>query len=129
MKPLVTLVLVLFVAGCANISNLIPEKYDPIEFNRLAEINVVARNPIANIPVWCHPTELKLLNFHTSVLEVYAKNTLKPRIAEIYTELNSLASELYHREDPSEAYCKIKRQNIAELTDQALAVFGNRSKK
>lgn len=126
MKNITLLLCALFVAGCAN---LIPEKYDAVEFNRLAELNVMVKNEVQQSPVWCHPAELNVIDYQSTVLAVYAQHTLKPRIAEIYAEINSLARELNRRQEPSEAYCRIKRKNIGELTDQALAVFGNRSKK
>ena len=129
MKNFLIAVGVLLVAGCTSLSDWIPEKYDSVEFSRLAELHVIATSSMAKSqPVWCHPAELSVLHYQAEVLSVYARHTLKDNIAEIYLGIADLASELVQREEPSEAYCRIKRNNIAELTERALAVFGNRSK-
>lgn len=117
------------VAGCANITNWIPEKYDSVEFSRLAELHVITTSSLTTgQEVWCHPAELSVIHYHAEVLSVYSKHTLKQNIAEIYSEIANLTEELINRDEPSETYCKLKRRNIAELTERALEVFGNRSK-
>ena len=117
------------VAGCANITNWIPEKYDSVEFSRLAELHVITTSSLTTgQEVWCHPAELSVIHYHAEVLSVYSKHTLKQNIAEIYSEIANLTKELIDRDEPSETYCKLKRRNIAELTERALEVFGNRSK-
>ena len=129
MKNFLIAVGLLTVAGCANLTDWIPEKYDSAEFNRLAELHVVASSLLSRSqPVWCHPAELSVITYHTQVLTVYAEHTLKNNITEIYVGIAVLTQELVQRQEPSEAYCRIKRQNIAELTERALEVFGNRSK-
>ena len=128
-KVLVTIGLIFAVAGCTSISDWIPEKYDSVEFSRLAELHVITTSSLTTgEDVWCHPAELSVIHYHAEVLSVYSKHTLKENIAEIYSGIADLTEELIERDEPSEAYCKLKRRNIAELTERALEVFGNRSK-
>ena len=128
-KLLTVIAVTVIFAGCSNLSNLIPEKYDAVEFNRLAELHVITKGSARDQMVWCLPSEIKYIRYNSEVLAVYAEHTLKPRIAEIYAEIADLARELAARKEPSEAYCRIKRNNITELTRSALEVFGTRSKK
>ena len=128
-KSIALVMVTLMFAGCTNLGNWIPEKYDAVEFNRLAELHVISSGKVRDDMVWCLPSELKYIRYNSEVLAVYAEHTLKERIAEIYTEIADLATELATRKDPSEAYCRIKRNNISELTYRALEVYGQRSKK
>ena len=128
-KTLVVVATAVMFAGCSNLGNWIPEKYDAVEFNRLVELHVITKGSARDQMVWCLPSEIKYIRYNSEVLAVYAEHTLKDRIAEIYAEIADLAEELASRKDPSEAYCRIKRNNISELTQSALEVFGTRSKK
>lgn len=109
-------------SGC-GIMNYIPEDYDGNEFMKLAELSV-----LSEISEGCDPAELKGMRYQSAVLLKYSTYTLKENIAEIYYGIHSLAVELDDRENPSAAYCRIKRQNIAKLTNEAMAVFGERKK-
>ena len=129
LKTLALVLATAMFAGCSNLGNWIPEKYDAVEFNRLAELHVIATGSARDQMVWCMPSELKYIRYNSQVLAVYAEHTLKDRIAEIYAEIADLAQELASRQEPSEAYCRIKRNNISELTYRALEVYGQRSKK
>jgi phage host-nuclease inhibitor protein Gam len=92
----------------------------------LAVLKVLSDNPTLNN--YCNTDDLNKIKFETQVLQVYSENALNTNIADVYTEIASLASELSDRQDASQAYCRLKRQNITEATDRALAVFGRRKK-
>jgi uncharacterized small protein (DUF1192 family) len=111
--------------GCATIGKYIPSKFDNVEFGNLAELHVVATKPsVAND--WCAEKDLKKMAHLSDVLAVYSKHRLNENIAGVYAEINSLTNELKNREQPSAAYCKIKRQTIGKVTEDALNVFGDR---
>lgn len=111
------------VASCG----IIPDDFDNVEFDRLAELNVLASAPLDG-KNWCGGADIGMLNFNAKVLAVYSEHTLNENIANIYLEIADLTQELHDRKDPSEAYCKIKRNNIANATQKALDVFGGRRK-
>jgi len=119
MKHLVLLPL-LFLAGC----NLLPSDFDNVEFDRLASLNVMSIHPVTDD--WCRESELKRMNYVSYILKIYSKYRLNANIAEIYSEIHSLTAELAEREDPSNTYCKLKRNNIHKATTKALEVFGGR---
>lgn len=109
----------LALSGCG----LIPSKFDNVEFGYLSELRA-----ISTIEESCNSEHFKQMKFLSSVLVVYSENTLNENIANIYKELDSLTTELSNRENPSEVYCKIKRENIAVASDNALEIFGKRRK-
>ena len=66
------------------------------------------------------------MNYRSFYLHTYSKNRLNENITEIYKGLHGLTTELVERENPSDAYCRIKRTNIHNITSSALEVFGDR---
>jgi len=114
----------LVLAGCAGFSfNRLPNKFDGVEYRDLVELNVLSQ--------WsetCASPELERMDYLGRILKTYSSGTLNDDVAEIYNEVSSLASELRARENPSETYCKLKRNNITEATNKAIEVFGGRSK-
>jgi hypothetical protein len=125
-KVLMIIPMLLVVTACQGLSKYIPSGFDSAEYNRLAVLKVLSDNPTLNN--YCNTDDLNKIKFETQVLQVYSENALNTNIADVYTEIASLASELSDRQDASQAYCRLKRQNITEATDRALAVFGRRKK-
>jgi hypothetical protein len=113
----------ILLTGCSSIQNLMPSNFDNAEFMQLSEMRTAA-----DWSPTCHPGEIKRITYISRTLQTYSGNTLNPNIAKIYSEINSLAEELYKRENPSEGYCKIKRKNIVVAIDSALEIFGGRVK-
>lgn len=114
----------LFLASCADLKRWIPSDFDNVEFDSLASLYVVAVQPATED--WCKGSELLYLERQSAKLELYSKYRLNTNIVDVYTEIHSLASELYNRESPSNVYCKLKRGNIADASEKALKVFGGR---
>ena len=119
--------MIVLVAAVVASCSLIPDDFDNVEFSRLAELNVLASEPLDG-KNWCGSADIGMLNYNAKVLAVYSEHTLNENIASIYSEIADLTQELYSRENPSNAYCKIKRNNIANATQKALDVFGGRRK-
>lgn len=119
MKTLSVLLLSILLSGCS----LIPSKFDNVEFGYLSELKAVS-----TLDRTCNKEHLERMKFLSSVLMVYSENTLNENIANVYLEINDLTSELISRENPSVAYCRLKRENISSVTNQALEVFGKRRK-
>ena len=113
----------ILLSGCSSIQNFMPSNFDNAEFMQLAELKTAA-----NWSTTCHPGELKRMAYISRTLNTYSANTLNANITNIYDGINSLVEELYARENPSEGYCKIKRQNIVLAIDSALDTFGGRVK-
>ena len=124
-KRLVFLLSILFVTGCANIAKWVPSDFDNVEFGKLAELHVLASDPLDG-KNWCGSYDIGMMHHHAKVLSVYSKHRLNENIKNIYTAIHDLTKELKDREEPGEAYCKIKRQGIANISEQALATFGER---
>lgn len=119
------LTLSFLIAGCSSIGKLIPSKFDNVEFGKLVELNVIASSPLVG-EEWCRENDLNRMAFISKQLKVYSEHRLNANISEVYTEIDSLVTELANRESPAPAYCKIKRTNIAKVTTKALDVFGGR---
>mgnify|MGYP003321955839 FL=1 len=118
-------VLAMLVGACSTVSKYIPSDFDSTEFGRLAELHVVASQPLDG-ENWCGTLDLGTMWYHASILAVYSEHRLNENIAGIYDEILSLTTELKDRENPSEPYCKIKRTNISKITNDALMIFGDR---
>ena len=114
---------VLIVSGCANWGDYIPEEFDGNEYMKLAELSV-----LSSLSETCDGVELASMRFNSAVLMKYSEGTLKTNIAEIYAGIHGLTVELTERENPSDAYCRIKRGNISKLVDEAMDTFGDRKK-
>ena len=124
-KILIMGVLAIFISACSSIAKYIPSDFDSTEFGRLAELHVVASQPLDG-ENWCGTLDLGTMWYHASILAVYSEHRLNENIAGIYDEVLSLTTELKDRENPSKPYCKIKRTNIAKITNDALMIFGDR---
>lgn len=115
--------LLLALSGCANIGKFFPSDFDNVEYGKLVELNTIAIMPAKT---WCNPSSLNQMNYRAQYLHTYATHRLNTNIAEIYAGIHGLTSELAEREKPSEAYCKIKRTNIHDITTTILETFGDR---
>ena len=113
----------IMVSGCANFKDYVPEDFDGNEYMKLAELSV-----LSELSESCDGMEIASMRFNSAVLMRYSEGTLKENIAEIYAGIHDLTVELTERENPSAAYCKIKRGNISELVDEAMDTFGDRKK-
>ena len=124
-KRLAFLLSMLLVTGCANIAKWVPSDFDNVEFGKLAELHVLASEPLDGSN-WCGRADIGMMHHHAKILSVYSEHRLNDNIKNIYTAIEDLTRELKDRKDPSEGYCKIKRQGIANISEQALATFGDR---
>ena len=115
--------LALLLSGCANVSKYLPSEFDNVEYGKLVELNVISIMPQSS---WCTKSTLSQMNYRAMYLHTYAEHRLNSNIAEIYAGIHGLTSELVERKEPSEAYCKIKRTNIHDITSTALETFGDR---
>lgn len=113
-------------AGLNNIANNLPDRFDNVEFAYLVELNVISSNAFSDD--YCRDSELKRMHYNASILEKYSEKTLNINTSDIYKQIKDLTQELVSRQDPSQSYCKIKRENISEVTDNALTIFGDRLK-
>jgi hypothetical protein len=115
----------LVVTGCANIAKWVPSDFDNVEFDRLAELHILASEPLDG-KNWCGSYDIGMMHYNARVLSVYSEYRLNQNITDVYTAIQDLTQELKDRENPSEGYCKIKRQGIANISKQALETFGDR---
>lgn len=113
----------IMISGCANFKDYVPEDFDGNEYMKLAELSVVA-----DLSDTCNGMEMTSMKFYSAVLMKYSEGTLKENIAEIYAGIHALTVEISERENPSPAYCRIKRANISTLVDEAMDTFGDRKK-
>lgn len=119
MKHLTTFLILIAITGCG----LSPSRFDNVEFGYLSELRA-----ISTLEESCNQEHIDEIKFLSAVLKVYSKNTLNENITRIYAEIHDLATELAERENPSNVYCRIKRENIAVASDNALEIFGKRRK-
>lgn len=120
------LLFVISITSC-SFGQFIPSGFDNVEFDRLAELNVISK-PSSDKQEWCNKEKIERILVQSEVLSVYSRYTLNSNIAEIYKEINDLADEMSQKETPSAMYCKLKRQSIHDITEKALEVFGGRIK-
>ena len=116
---------ILLITGCSSIGKWIPSDFDNVEFGKLAELHVLASEQLDGVN-WCGRADIGMIHHHAKILSVYSEHRLNDNIKNIYTAISDLTQELKDRKDPSEGYCKIKRQGIANISEQALATFGDR---
>tara|TARA_B110000967_G_C18875545_1_gene558056 strand:- start:2080 stop:2427 length:348 start_codon:yes stop_codon:yes gene_type:complete len=114
------LVIFLLSSGCS----FIPDNFDNQEFGYLAELNVAASITVSP----CATDELMEINKLSSILSKYSEHTMNANTSSIYAKINSLTSELVNRTEPSNTYCNMKRKSIAEVSNEAMSVFGTRIK-
>lgn len=124
-KLILGLVLVTFLGGCSSLGKFIPSKFDNVEYGKLVELNVIAISH-GRTQEWCNASILNQMKYRAEWLHTYSKYRLNANITEIYKGLLDLTTELKDRENPSEAYCKIKRTSIHDTTTNVLSVFGSR---
>lgn len=122
-KALLGLVLVSLLTGCSTIGKLIPSKFDNVEYGKLVELNVISTMAPGG---WCQESAIQQMNYRAVWLQTYSKYRLNENIAKIYEQIGDITKELNERENPSEAYCRIKRENIHKITAETLQVFGGR---
>jgi len=128
MKVLITLLFILSLSGCAVANKYMVSPFDNVEYGKLVELNTTASTPNGPEKSWCNSLELQMIHYYAKYLATYSKHTLNSNIANTYQEIYSLSEELYTRKNPSNAYCKIKRNNIFKVTTSALEVYGDRRK-
>ena len=130
-RNLAILLTAVYLSSCSIIDK-IPDKFDNQEYAYLVELNVTSTHSST-----CDIEEIVYMDHLAAVLEKYSEHTLNKNTTEIYAEIRSLTRELVSRADarelvdrasPSEAYCKLKRNNISKVTNETLSVFGNRRK-
>lgn len=100
-----------------------PSRYDNVEYMHLVYLNIASDSQTG-----CNHLENESILFYSRVLTQYSKHTTNKNIADTYNKIQALAQELNDRKEPSAAYCNIKKETIKTLTDQALEVYGGRSK-
>jgi|TARA_R110002074_G_scaffold280675_1_gene452035 hypothetical protein len=123
-KNILLLASVLILGACSTIGKYLPSDFDNVEYGKLVELNVVSA--MGEDGLWCMKPVLSQMNYRSFYLHTYSKNRLNENITEIYKGLHGLTTELVERENPSDAYCRIKRTNIHNITSSALEVFGDR---
>lgn len=126
MRSAVFFVLLTFMlAGCSALGKLIPSKFDNVEYGKLVELNVLTTAHVS-AEDWCNKAIINQLNYRAEYLHTYSTYRLNANIADIYKGIYDLTQELKEKENPSDAYCRIKRQSIQKITTETLSVFGSR---
>ena len=125
MKGFVSAVLLISLSACAGITNLIPDRFDNVEYYAVVTLNVNA----AELKTKEECTRPEAVLLRAKVLSKYAEGTMNQTNQDIYSELDSLVTELYARENPSNVYCKMKWQNIENVSNDILILSGKRIKK
>ena len=112
----------LLLVGC-GITNLIPDRFDNVEYGMLVSLNVdaIVSNGSCDIGEDTYKNAL--------FLKRYSEGTMNNTGQNIYKEIYSMVEEFYLRENPSRIYCKMKWENIQVVTDKAIELSGNRIKK
>lgn len=123
MKILGFIALALLISGCSSLMNLIPDRFDNVEYAHLVSLNVDAEVSKESCAVDIETYKSALF------LKKYSEGTMNKTNNEIYSEIESLVAELYNRKDPSLVYCKLKWKNVIEATDAAIVLSGKRIKK
>jgi hypothetical protein len=125
MNKIILATTIIMLSACSSLTKWIPSDFDNVEFDRLAELHVLASEPLDG-KNWCGSMDIGMMNYHAKILKVYSEHRLNQNIEKIYDAIFDLTTELRDRENPSEPYCKIKRTGIANITEQALVTFGDR---
>lgn len=120
MKYNIIITLTLLLSGCG----LIPSKFDNVEYMHLVYLNLASDNQDG-----CNHIENESMVFYSKFLYTYSEHTTNENIHKTYGEILSLAQELAKRENPSDAYCNIKKKTIKDLTSKAIEVYGGREKE
>lgn len=122
MKNIVMSIGILLLSSCA-VMDLIPDKFDAVEYGALVNLGVIAENSTD-----CDPMKMESAWVQSAFLEKYSEHTMNDNNHQIYVQIHDLVSELKKRQEPSPAYCRIKWGNISTIVEEALAVSGSRMK-
>lgn len=125
MKNILIGLFAVLTVGCSSIGKFVPSEFDNVEYGKLVELSVLSLSH-GSTEEWCKSSMISQMNYRAEYLHTYAKHRLNDNIVEIYKGIHDLTLELKEKENPSEAYCKIKRTNIHNVTNNVLSVFGDR---
>ena len=125
MKGFILGAFIVMLSGCNAAMNLIPDRFDNVEYYAVVTLNVNA----AELKTKEECTRPENILVRARVLSRYAEGTMNQTNKDIYNELDSLFTELYARENPSNVYCKMKWQNIENVTNDIVTLSGKRIKK
>lgn len=124
-KIVIFTLLVMGLAGCSTIGKFMPSNFDNVEYGKLVELNVLSTIH-SKKEDWCNAGILNQMHYRAEYLRTYSTHRLNANITSIYEGIHGITKELKERENPSDAYCRIKRQSIQKITTETLAVFGSR---
>jgi|TARA_A100001515_G_C4586992_1_gene214837 hypothetical protein len=119
MSKVKVFLLCFFLSSCG----LIPDKFDNIEYMYLVNLNLLATDSKG-----CSHMDATSMLYYSRFLQRYSQGTLNNNTEDIYNQIHSLTKEYYSRKNPSEGYCILKKETIAEITDEAIQTFGKRLK-
>ena len=123
MKNIMIFGMALFLVGCESVANLVPDRFDNVEYAMLVDLNVDAMMSNGSC-------EFSETTYRKSLfLKRYSQGTMNKTSQNLYREVHSLVEEFYQRENPSPIYCKMKWENILVVTDKAIELTGSRIKK
>ena len=122
-KNIFLITALVLMTSCSTIGKFLPSEFDNVEYGKLVELNVLSNMPQDD---WCKKSIINQLNYRAQYLHTYAEYRLNTNIVEIYKGIHGLTTELVDKKEPSQAYCRIKRTNIHDITSTALEVFGDR---
>lgn len=120
MKTLWVAALCLYLSGCGALQP--PARFDGVEYQHLVYLNITSDNDQG-----CDAAESGIMNFYARVLVRYSAHTTNQSIRKTYADIQSLTEELLQKHTATDTYCNLKKQNIKQATEQALAVYGGRS--
>ena len=116
-----TTLLLFTVAGCAVMDKL-PDKFDSMEYGELVRLNLISEQTTCSIE------DIKQAYKMAAFLDRYSDHRMNSNNQKIYDQIFDLVAELENREAPSDAYCRIKWQNINSVTGSALEESAKRSR-
>ena len=110
----------LALASCSTLFDFFPDQFDDVEYEYLTLLHLSADKQS------CDALTLTTMSTYSNFLVAYTEYRNNAGTKEIYQGINDLVEELAAREKPSAGYCRIKTNNIAQLTDTARSVFAKR---
>ena len=119
MKKLLIVVLAMSVSACSLLGK-IPDRFNEVEYGYLAELKTSVS--------WsesCDIKELSEMKYLSSTLVEYSRR-FNDNNKTIYANIDQQINALYNKDNPSPAYCKIKRKALGEVIDKTLDVYGRR---
>ena len=75
----------LVVTGCANIAKWVPSDFDNVEFDRLAELHILASEPLDG-KNWCGSYDIGMMHYNARVLMLYSEHRLNQNITDVYQQ-------------------------------------------